>query len=108
MTPPEQRGPSSGGAYIPLSREEAIVLAQRVPGWTLKDNALERQFQFRDFRRAIEFVRGVADIAESANHHPDIFISYNRVKLTLTTHKVGGLTTRDFELASDIDRLPAA
>jgi 4a-hydroxytetrahydrobiopterin dehydratase len=106
MSPAEQRRQPSGGAYVPLSPEEVRNLSQSLPDWTLKDNSIEKLFQFRDFRRAIEFVRNVADAAESANHHPDIFISYNRVKLTLTTRKIGALTKMDFDLAAEIDLLP--
>ena len=59
----------------------------------------------KDFEEAIDFVNGVADIAALENHHPDIFISYNKVKVTLTTHKSGGLTNMDFEMAFKIDNL---
>ena len=66
---------------------------------------IERQFRFKDFREAIAFVNKVADLAESEGHHPDIFISWNKVRLTLTTHKIGGLSRNDFVLAAKIDEL---
>lgn len=89
----------------PLPEEEARNLAQEVPDWTLKEKAIEREFHFRDFRRAMAFVNRVAGTAEEQGHHPDIFISYNRVRLTLFTHKVGGLSRNDFILAAKIDDL---
>jgi len=53
----------------------------------------------------MRFVNGVARLAEAANHHPDITISYNRVRLALTTHDEGGLTEKDFKLANRINKL---
>jgi 4a-hydroxytetrahydrobiopterin dehydratase len=87
-----------------LSGEEARRLAVEIPDWTLKDKEITRDFRFPDFRRAMDFVRRVADLAESQDHHPDILISYNRVTLTLSTHKIGGLSGADFALASLINR----
>ena len=61
---------------------------------------------FEDFAAAIAFVNGVAELAEAANHHPDILMhGWNRVRLTLSTHSQGGLTDADFQLAGGIDRL---
>lgn len=64
-----------------------------------------RRFRFPSFKEAITFVNQVAELAEEANHHPDILINYNRVTLTLTTHDEGGLTRRDFALATKINQL---
>jgi pterin-4a-carbinolamine dehydratase len=75
-------------------------LLMSVPeGWSEVDNALEREFRFNDFRAAIGFVERIAEIAEDANHHPDIAINYNRVTLRWWTHTAGGITDRDRELA---------
>jgi pterin-4a-carbinolamine dehydratase len=68
-------------------------------GWAEVDGALEREFRFRDFRGAIDFVNRVAEVAEEANHHPDIAISYDKVTLRWWTHTAGGITDRDRELA---------
>jgi len=68
-------------------------------GWSEVDDALQREFTFDDFRAAIAFVNRVADLAEEANHHPDISVSYNRVTLRWWTHTAGGITDRDRELA---------
>jgi 4a-hydroxytetrahydrobiopterin dehydratase len=62
---------------------------------------------FNDFLQAMRFVNRVARLAEGANHHPDISIHYDRVRLSLTTHDEGGLTVKDFRLARRIDRLEA-
>lgn len=88
-----------------LSMEEARDMLKETPAWTLKNNAIEREFKSGDFREAIDFVNAVADVAESENHHPDIYISYNKVRLELTTHKIGGLSKNDFILAAKIDKL---
>ncbi len=87
-----------------LSREQAEELSRQVPQWVLRDSSMEREFELQDFRQAMEFVDRVAEIAERHNHHPVILISYNKVKLTLSTHKVGGLSRKDFNQAAEIDR----
>ena len=72
-------------------------------GWELRDGQLRKQFTFRTFLRAIAFVNSVAYQAESAGHHPDITINYNKVTLRIITHSEGALTDRDFALARQID-----
>ncbi|HEX2952318.1 MAG TPA: 4a-hydroxytetrahydrobiopterin dehydratase [Armatimonadota bacterium] len=89
----------------PLGPDEARDLSAQVPEWTLHEKSLERTFTFKDFRGSIAFINRVADIAEAQGHHPDIFISYNTVKLDLSTHKIGGLSRNDFILAAKIDEL---
>jgi 4a-hydroxytetrahydrobiopterin dehydratase len=79
-----------------------------LPGWSRVGDAIRREFRFADFRSAIAFVNRVADLAEAADHHPDIDVRYDSVLLTLTTHSAGGLTARDFELAAQIDRVAQA
>ena len=68
--------------------------------WIEANGALERTFELPSFREAIAFVGRVADLAEEANHHPDIAISYRKVTLRWTTHSEGGITERDHELAA--------
>jgi 4a-hydroxytetrahydrobiopterin dehydratase len=68
--------------------------------------SVTREWRFEDFVQAIAFVNRVADAAELANHHPDIFIhNWNKVRLTLSTHSEGGLTSADFDMAARIDEL---
>ena len=85
-----------------LSEAEVQEGLAALPGWELRDGRLRRQFHFRTFLRAIAVVNSVAYLAESAGHHPDITINYNRVTLRLITHSAGALTDRDFALAADI------
>ncbi len=74
--------------------------------WSQRPDALERDFQFDDFKAAIAFVNRIADLAEEANHHPDILIhGWNKVRLTLSTPSEGGLTDADHALARRIDEL---
>jgi 4a-hydroxytetrahydrobiopterin dehydratase len=87
----------------PLSKGEAAELAREVPDWMLKEDSIEREFTFKDFRQAMEFVNRVADIANTEDHHPDIYISYNKVRLVLSTHKIGGLSRNDFIVAAKVD-----
>ena len=68
--------------------------------WDEVDGALERTFEFGDFREALGFVNRVGELAESENHHPDIAIHYNKVTLRWWTHTAGGITDRDRELAA--------
>ena len=88
--------------YSPAQAKAAMRF---LPHWIRKGATISRTFQFRDFATAIEFVKAVAELAERAAHHPDIDIRYNKVTLALTTHDEGGLTEKDFEIASKIDQL---
>ena len=76
-----------------------------LPGWTRKDASITRLYEFKDFVAAMKFVNGAAKIAEQANHHPDIDIRWNKVKLTLSTHDEGGLTEKDTALARKFNLL---
>jgi 4a-hydroxytetrahydrobiopterin dehydratase len=88
-----------------LKPETVQVLLDEVPKWKLGDNNIERTFEFDGFQPAIEFVNRLAKEAEGMNHHPDIDIRWNKVKLVLSTHSAGGLTDLDFMLATKIDKL---
>ena len=83
-------------------RDEAL---ERLSDWQAQGEAITRTFQLRDFGRAIDFVNAVAEMAEDANHHPDIDIRYNKVRLSLVTHDAGGLTAKDFDLAAQAEKL---
>jgi 4a-hydroxytetrahydrobiopterin dehydratase len=95
------------GGIPPLTEEKARELGAETPEWTLAENGtrLFRRFEFADFKAAMEFVNRVADVAEEEGHHPDIAIHWNKVDLTLWTHKIGGLHENDFILAAKVDRL---
>jgi len=92
-----------------LTKDEIKARLKTVDGWKLDDGELEKKYHFADFVGSMAFVNRVAALAEVADHHPDISIKYNRVKLTLSTHSEGGVTEKDFALIDQIDgRSPAA
>jgi 4a-hydroxytetrahydrobiopterin dehydratase len=95
------------GGIPPLREEEARNLLADTPDWRLEEKGtrLVRRFEFKDFKKAIEFVNRVAEIAEEQGHHPDIAIHWNKVDLILWTHKIGGLHENDFIMAAKVDRL---
>src|SRR5712671_5080813 len=74
-----------------------------LPGWEYKDDSLCKLFRFKEFMDGIHFVCRVAEIAEAADHHPDIHINYTRVTFICTTHDAGGVTDKDFKLAENIE-----
>ena len=78
---------------------------ESVAEWSLSGEAIQRTFTHDDFMGSMGFVQAVAELAEAAQHHPDILIRWNKVTLTLSTHDAGGLTERDFLLSKSIDRL---
>jgi 4a-hydroxytetrahydrobiopterin dehydratase len=82
-----------------LTAEETRSRLTKLPGWQIEAGELVKTFQFKDFRAALHFVNQIGDAAESAGHHPDIDIRYNKVRLSLVTHDAGGLTAKDFDLA---------
>ena len=96
--------PCEGGVQ-PLAKKEAHAYHSEVPLWTLHNKSLEREFRFKDFKEAMVFVNKVAEVAEAEGHHPDVYMFYNRVRLQLTTHAIGGLSTNDFILAVKVDAL---
>jgi 4a-hydroxytetrahydrobiopterin dehydratase len=77
----------------------------KVEGWKLRGKQISKVYVFEDFLQGLRFINRVARIAEAMNHHPDIDVRYNKVRLTLTTHDEGGLTVKDFRLAGKIDRI---
>ena len=75
-------------------------------GWqVVAGHHLEKEYRFKDFREALAFTNRVGELAESQGHHPDIHLAWGKVKLTVWTHKVDGLTESDFVLAAKADRL---
>ena len=76
-----------------------------LPGWSLGDKSIVADFSFRDFNDALVFVNSVAQAAEQINHHPDIDIRYNKVKMLLTSHDSGGITRRDTRMANQIKEI---
>lgn len=73
------------------------------PGWKRKGDAIFKQFQFSSFRDSIVFVNRLATIADQSNHHPDIDIRYDKVRVSLSTHDAGGVTEKDLQVGEQID-----
>lgn len=80
--------------------------AQLGNGWRVVDqHHLEKEIKFKNFREALDFTNRVGELAETVNHHPDIFLAWGQVKLTLWTHSIGGLSEGDFIFAAKVDEL---
>jgi len=89
-----------------LLSEDEIASRLEGSGWQREGDEIVRDWKLADFSEAMAFVNRVADAAEEANHHPDILVhGWNKVRLTLTNHSAGGLTSADFEMARRIDEL---
>jgi 4a-hydroxytetrahydrobiopterin dehydratase len=88
-----------------LDAKEIKAALKDLPEWELDKKAIERTFEFDEFPDAIDFVNGVAELAEEMEHHPDIDIRFNKVRIVLSTHSKGGLTEMDFDLAERIGNL---
>lgn len=88
-----------------LNEEEIDSRLKRL-AWEREGDEIVREWRFEDFDEAIEFVNRVAEAAQEANHHPDIYVhGWNKVKLSLINHSAGGLTDSDFEMAARFDAL---
>lgn len=90
-----------------LSDSEISQQLQQLPGWTRQGDEIVNTFEFKDFVAAVDFVNQLVEPAESAGHHPDLTIAYNKVTVSLTTHDAGGITNQDFALAETISQLAA-
>ena len=88
-----------------LSADQRQTLPAKLPNWTIHQQSISRELEFRDFNEAFGFMSRVALLAESRNHHPNWSNVYNRVSISLSTHDLGGLSDLDVELAAAIDQL---
>ena len=89
-----------------LTSDEVTQAIAGMPGWERQGDAIVRQFSLEGgFMGSVGFVTRLADVAEAADHHPDLAISWNRVTVTLSTHSAGGITDKDLALAREADRL---
>jgi 4a-hydroxytetrahydrobiopterin dehydratase len=97
------------GGVPPLKGKELTDTHRRLtnyPEWSvINEHHIHRKYNFPDFKQALDFVNRVGAVAEEQGHHPDIFLAWGRVEITLWTHKVDGLTESDFIMAAKIDRL---
>jgi 4a-hydroxytetrahydrobiopterin dehydratase len=87
-----------------LADTEITDSLKALAGWQYKDNSISKLYRFKQFMDGIRFIDRVAEMAEAADHHPDILVNYTRVTFTCTTHSEGGVTEKDFRLADQIER----
>ena len=88
-----------------LKTSEIKRRLKSVHGWSYTKKGLVKRYEFGDFQQALDFIIRIAPFANELDHHPDIYNSYNRVKLTLFSHEAGGITELDFKLAEKVDSL---
>jgi 4a-hydroxytetrahydrobiopterin dehydratase len=88
-----------------LTDSEIQQALDSLGGWQRQGKAIQRIFEFPDFKAAMQFVNKIADAAEQANHHPDIDIRYNKVTMALISHDSGGVTQRDVKMAKRINEI---
>jgi 4a-hydroxytetrahydrobiopterin dehydratase len=102
----DRQSQEEGVAEVHLLDEEEIEqrLDELSADWEREGDEILKVYEFDDFQSAIKFVTGVAKLADRYDHHPDIDIRYNRVRLGLSTHSEGGLTSLDFDLAGEIEQ----
>ena len=94
------------GGVPPLKGEELDALQEKLGnGWQIiNEHHLEKEYIFADFRQALDFTVKVGEVAENQGHHPDIYLAWGKVKLTIWTHKIDGLTESDFFLGAKADQ----
>ena len=94
------------GGVPPLKGEELDALQEKLGNdWQIiNEHHLEKEYIFADFRQALDFTVKVGEVAENQGHHPDIYLAWGKVKLTIWTHKIDGLTESDFILAAKADQ----
>jgi 4a-hydroxytetrahydrobiopterin dehydratase len=97
------------GGVPPLAGEALVELHRQLEaGWDLvEEHHLEKEYSFQNFVEALAFTNRVGELAEAVDHHPEIFLTWGRVKLKIWTHKIDGLTESDFVWAAKADRLLA-
>ena len=98
--------PCKGG--VPPVKGEALrkLTADLGNGWNVvNEHHLEKEFKFKDFKEALAFTNRVGELAEAQNHHPDIYLAWGKVGITIWTHKIDGLTESDFVMAAKVQKL---
>jgi 4a-hydroxytetrahydrobiopterin dehydratase len=98
--------PCKGGTPAIKGKQLSALAAQLADGWKVVDeHHLEREYKFKNFLEALDFTNRVGGLAEKVGHHPDVYLAWGKVKLTLWTHKIDGLTESDFIFAAKVDAL---
>ena len=89
-----------------MNDNEIQEKVKNLNGWTHIDNSIQKEYEVNDFTKAVGLVTQIGILAEKADHHPDILLhSWNKVKITLSSHDAGGVTGKDFDLAEKIEKL---
>jgi len=88
-----------------LPDDQIATKIAALEGWSREQDMIVKTYELPTFPDAITFVANVADLAEAADHHPDIDIRYRKVRIALSTHDAGGITQKDFDLAGDIEAI---
>ncbi len=103
----EQKCAPCEGRTAPLKGDALRQMQKELDGnWkVIGGEHLEQEFEFPDFRQALDFTNRIGEVAEAQNHHPDIYLTYGQVRVQLSTHNAGGLTENDFILAAKINEL---
>ncbi len=91
-----------------LTADQIATELASLPGWEYREGAISKLFRFKEFMDGIRCIGRIAEAAEAADHHPDIHVSYTRVRFTCSTHSAGGVTEKDLKLAREIERQCAA
>ncbi len=100
--------PCKGGVPLVKGKELQELLKELGGEWRVVDeHHLEKEYHFKNFREALDYTNRVGELAEAQGHHPDIYLAWGKVKLTLWTHKIDGLTESDFIFAAKSDTLKA-
>jgi len=98
--------PCKGGTPPLTASEIEPLISQLSDDWEVVENHhLEKRFEFKNFRAALDFTNKVGELAEEQGHHPDIYLAWGRVDIKIWTHKIDGLTESDFVMAAKIDEL---
>jgi len=98
--------PCKGGVEPLKGNDLKELLTRLEPGWELiNEHHIEKEYKFKNFRQGLEFVNKAGNLAESQGHHPEIYLTWGRVKIMLWTHKIGGLHKNDFIMAAKLDRI---
>ncbi len=94
------------GGVPPLKGDLLKKYSIQVTGWSVvNEHEIQKGFKFKNFAEALKFVNKVGEIAEAQGHHPDVFLAWGKVKITLWTHAINGLSTNDFIMAAKIDEV---
>ena len=88
-----------------LTQQQINEALTELEGWSYKDNGIEKNFVFKDFKETLSIMMGIGMIAEKMNHHPEWFNVYNKLDIRLSTHDAGGVTEKDIDLAKKIEVL---